>query len=131
MTTFDPKQGSDWMDPGHSGYTDDQWHAHQGEKQPEHSHGSIAPGTILAIGVIGFLLVVTCIVLITQFFKMTAQKEFDTKTEVPINAEFRSARATWDEKLSGYGWVDGQAGVVHLPLDIAEMKVAKEYASTP
>lgn len=33
-------------------------------------------------------------------------------------------RARWDERLNGYGWVDREAGIVHIPIERAMDRVA-------
>lgn len=128
MTTFDPAESSRWADPDHSGYTDDEWHAHAGEAPPQPSHGSVAPAAIFAVGIVGFLIVVLCVVIIAQYFIMESQKEIAAKQEVDLSAGYRSARAQWEERLGGFGWADPQAGVVRLPISVAMDKVAAHYA---
>ncbi len=128
MTVFDPKESSDWVDPDHSGHTDDAWHAHPGEAPPQHSHGTVTPAAIMAVGLIGFLLVVACVVVITQYFTMESQRELASKQEVSIGAEYRSLAATWDQNLREFGWADAEAGTIRIPIEAAADKVAREYA---
>ena len=40
-------------------------------------------------------------------------------------AELEKARAREDERLSSYGWVDREAGVVHMPIERAVQMVAE------
>jgi|GEM_PF-1242082 len=131
MTTFDPADTSRWTDPDHSGYTDDEWHAHTGEAAPEESHGSVAPAAIFAVGLVGFLVVVACVLVISQYFIMQSQKQIAMKQEVDISSSYRSTRASWEEQLSGYGWADPAAGKVRIPIDVAITKVATRYAQSP
>lgn len=128
MTVFDPKESSDWVDPDHSGHTDDSWHAHSGEAPPQHSHGAVTPALIMGVGLIGFLLVVVCVVVITQYFTMESQRERSSKQEVSIGGEYRSLAATWEQSLSEFGWANAEAGTVRIPIEVAVDKVAREYA---
>jgi hypothetical protein len=43
-------------------------------------------------------------------------------------ADLRALRAAEDAELHGYGWVDRQAGVVHIPIERAMELVAREAA---
>ncbi len=120
---------SPWVDPDHRAYTDDAWHAHQGEAPPQHAHGAVSPLVIFSVGLGGFISIVACIILITVYFKMESQKEIALKQEVSLASGFTSMQAEWESQLRGYAWVDASTGVVRIPLEKAMDKVAASYAS--
>lgn len=128
MSNQSNADSSAWVDPDHSGHTDDAWHSHKGEAPPQHAHGAISPGVIFGVGLGGFAIVVACIVLITVYFKMESQKEIAAKQEVSLATGFRAKQAEWESQLTGYAWVDPQAGTVRIPIDEAMSKVAASYA---
>ena len=128
MSDETAQDANPWVDPDHSGFTDDEWHSHKGEAPPQYAHGSVSPLMIFGVGLGGFIIVVVCIVLITVYFKMESQKEISAKQEVSLASGFRAKQASWEEQLTGYAWVDAQAGDVRIPLDKAMTKVAERYA---
>ena len=128
MTNESKPDSSPWVDPDHSGHTDDVWHSHRGETPPQHAHGAISPGVIFSVGLGGFAIVVACIALITVYFRMESQREIAAKQEVSLATGFRGKQAEWESQLTGFAWVDAQAGTVRIPLDVAMSKVAESYA---
>lgn len=40
-------------------------------------------------------------------------------------ADLDALRARWDRRLKGYGWVDREAGIVHIPIERAMARVAE------
>lgn len=40
-------------------------------------------------------------------------------------ADLAALRARWDRRLNGYGWVDREAGIVHIPIERAMARVAE------
>lgn len=131
MTTEPMSQTNNWVDSDHSGRADDPWHTHTGEAPPAHAHGATSPLVIFAVGFIGFLLVVTIVIVLRQYFIMGVQKEKIAQQEVSMNADFRGKQALWEASLTGYEWVDAYDGVVRIPLEAAMEKVTKTYSRTP
>lgn len=66
---------------------------------------------------------------ITQFFGFAIREELDRKVYSQPSAQLRQARASEQEKLNRYQWVDKQAGVVRVPLDTARELTLRDWAN--
>jgi hypothetical protein len=106
----------------------DQWHAHRGEDPSQESHGEIHPAFIALIGVIGTAFILSSIVVITIYFQETTREqvvEVVEGTNMAVDYLERSAR--WDAEKTSYGWIDQEAGIVRIPVDLATTLVSQEY----
>jgi hypothetical protein len=52
-------------------------------------------------------------------------------TSATRRAALRELRETQTGQISGYGWVDQQAGVVHLPIERAMELTLQQYGAKP
>ncbi|MGI8811910.1 MAG: hypothetical protein ACR2IH_05205 [Pyrinomonadaceae bacterium] len=99
------------------------------------------------LGFIGAGILITAIVLpfllwgLYGFLEQTAAKgspipeavskqSFETQKSLPLEpnpvANYEKFRQSENEKLNGYGWVDKQNGVVHIPIEQAMQKLARQ-----
>jgi Tfp pilus assembly protein PilE len=108
----------------------DAWHQHTAaEGMPQHEHGAHASakalGLTFIVMVVGVILVI--LVLIAYFnsyvsgFK--ARQQEGTAVMAPAFNEKLAAR----ERLNSHGWIDRDAGTVHIPVPQAIDAVVNEY----
>lgn len=72
-------------------------------------------GAVVVAGVF-FLAIVIGVI---QFFGFAFRDEISRKVYAPESVQLRQLRATEEEKLTRYRWVDKNADVVRIPLDRA------------
>ena len=77
------------------------------------------PGSIVAVGVIGSILLVVVVVALEALFGHVAQAEARRKVIDVGNNELRGYRADQLAKLNGYRVVDPAQGVVAIPIERA------------
>jgi hypothetical protein len=77
------------------------------------------PGSIVAVGLIGSILLVVVVVALEALFGHVAQAEARRKVVNVGNNELRAYRAEQLEKLHGYRVLDPASGVVSIPIDRA------------
>ena len=77
------------------------------------------PGSIVAVGLIGSILLVVVVVALEALFGHVAQAEAKRKVVEGGNNELRGYRAEQLGKLNGYRVVDPAQGVVSIPIERA------------
>ena len=84
------------------------------------------PGSIVAVGVIGSILLVVVVVALEALFGHVAQAEARRKVIDVGNNELRGYRADQLAKLNGYRVVDPAQGVVAIPIERAMELTARD-----
>ena len=83
-------------------------------------------GVLSVIGVGSLLVTLVTVILIVGLYRHGESAEFDRKVvQLPYSA-VDANRATGEQRLSSYGWVDREAGRVHIPIDKAMGMIVKE-----
>ena len=77
------------------------------------------PGSIVAVGLIGSILLVVVVVALEALFGHVAQAEARRKVVEVGNTELRGYTAEQLEKLHGYRVVDPAQGAVAIPIERA------------
>jgi hypothetical protein len=103
----------------------------------------LKPGAIVLFG-IGLVIAMVLAVIVTTLFmryqtfqharretpvpRLAREREAapEPRLQVDANKELRQMRAAEDAALSGYGWVDKDAGIVKIPVDRAMEVLAKK-----
>jgi hypothetical protein len=108
------------------------WHRHTPEEGlPQQEHAGKVNTTILLGVFVAIVVFVAGAILFTYLYfsryMVTLRRE---KIETMAMAEeFNAYRARATAELEEYGWVDPQAGVVRLPLDVAKARVLAAYGA--
>lgn len=82
------------------------------------------------VGLIGAILLFVIIVGLQALFYRMQDTEMADKVYSQPYGELRQLDADQLERLNSYGWVDQQAGVVHIPIDRAMELEAAAAAAT-
>jgi len=88
-------------------------------------------------GLIAFITLITCIVLISfvifvrELFKSWGEEELQRKVYTVQSEQLKDLRATEKQKLSKYQWVSQKDGVVRIPTDRAMELVIAAYRNPP
>ena len=77
------------------------------------------PGSIVAVGLIGSILLVVTVVALEALYGHVAQSEARRKVVEVKNDALRGYKAQQLEKLNGYRVVDPAAGAVAIPIERA------------
>lgn len=109
----------------------DAWHRHASEEgMPQEEHGATVNPTALSIVFVAMIFgVVFVLLLLTAYFNnYTYTYKARQQEGVPVaRAVFETEKALADARLSTYGWIDRNAGTVHIPLDTAYQTVIAHY----
>lgn len=89
------------------------------------------PGSIVAVGVIGSILLVVVVVALEALFGHVAQAEAQRKVVSVGNNELRGYRAEQLQRLNGYRVVDPAKGVVAIPIDRAMELTVRDAGAKP
>lgn len=108
----------------------DAWHQHtaaEGTPQTEHgSHASAkALGLTFIIMVVGVIAVI--LVLIAYFNSYVSKYKAERQEGVSTMRPAFEAKLAARQRLNEFGWIDREAGTVHIPLNNAIDKVVAEY----
>ena len=110
----------------------DEWFKHTPD-EPQHqaAHGETSGLKIAAFLVIVIIFVfATAGVLITMFKASAKEQLLEAERRADNLAEPRfEMQEQWDTQLSSYGWVDQEAGVVHVPFDEAVQRTLEDYSN--
>ncbi|MBI1381537.1 MAG: hypothetical protein GC161_10685 [Planctomycetaceae bacterium] len=83
-------------------------------------------GVLSVIGMGSLLFTLVTVILIVGLYRHGESAEFERKVvELPYTV-VESNRATGEQRLSSYGWVDREAGRVHIPIDKAMGMIVNE-----
>jgi hypothetical protein len=81
---------------------------------------------MLVVGASSLLGTVAIVLALVGLTRRAEQEEFDRKVlQVPY-AGVAEGKAAQRERLEGYGWVDREAGKVHIPIERAMGLLSKE-----
>lgn len=108
----------------------DSWFRHDAsEPQHQEAHGQTKPLMIVVFLAMTIVFVAIVAFLCIQYFNAFVRSEQTAKIErnEAYYADARRSRAEWQSQLSGYGWVDAQAGQARVPIDVAMRQVIAEY----
>lgn len=109
----------------------DEWHEHtveEGAPQPEHG-AKVSVGVVSVALFITSALVVGLIVVVAIYFNSYFTQMRHERIEITTTADAHQAqRAGAQSELSRFGWIDTDAGVVRVPVDIATDLVIEQYA---
>lgn len=108
----------------------DQWHHHTAaEGVPQVEHGSHASSKALGLTFIAMVVGVIAIILILIVYFNTYVSAFKSQqlegTVLMVPAY--NAKLAAREHLGSHGWIDRQAGFVHIPVEDAMRKVIADY----
>ncbi|HKX46497.1 MAG TPA: hypothetical protein VJP77_07330 [Planctomycetota bacterium] len=86
------------------------------------------PASRLAlIGTVGVVITIVTVLLLQVLYYRGENAQFRSKVvEVPYHEAVEVLGAQRAE-LAGYGWVDREAGTVHVPIEDAMREVAERY----
>jgi hypothetical protein len=87
-----------------------------------------APVT-LAVGAVGAILLVICVVLLQAYFYSAEKEEAARKVVAVVPEELAQARAEQLGVLNSYRWIDEKAGIVGIPVARAMELVVAERAA--
>lgn len=110
----------------------DTWFRHEAN-EPHHqaSHGETNGWKIIAFLFVVILLVFASGFAMFKYYKMAEQKEiykkYDLRTEQFGGGELNAMKEEWNRQLSTAGWVDANARVARLPIDVATQLVINDY----
>lgn len=113
----------------------DAWHRHSEEEgMPQDEHGSTVNPTMLGIVFVVMVFGVAFVILLltayfnsyTYTFKAVKQEGVPTTSRQGYVQHLNESQ----QKLGSYGWLDRQAGTVHLPIDDAFDRVIADYEGT-
>ena len=82
---------------------------------------------ILVVLVVSAILVLASVVGMQAWYYYMETKEFDRKVVSQVPAELYWIRVEQQEALTGYRWVDPEAGTVTIPIERAMEIVAEKY----
>ena len=80
------------------------------------------------VGIISAILLFVIIVGLQALFYSMHEDELQIKVYTQTSEELRAVRAQQLEQLNSYGYVDPNAGTVHIPIERAMELVAAEAA---
>lgn len=80
------------------------------------------------IGIVGAILLFVIIVWLQAVFNQELKAERQAKQVLPRIESLDDFRAKQQAVLHGYGWVDPEAGVVHIPIDRAMELTVRELS---
>jgi Tfp pilus assembly protein PilE len=108
----------------------DAWHQHTAaEGMPQHEHASHtstkALGLTFIIMVVG--VIATILVLIAYFNSYVSTFKAERQEGTAAMKPAFEAKVAARQRLEEFGWVDREAGTVHIPLNNAIDKVVNEY----
>lgn len=108
------------------------WHRHspeEGEPQQEHA-GSVNTTILLGVFVATVVFVFASILFTYLYFTryMTNLRQEQIETTV-MASDYRDYKERSAAALGQFGWVDAEAGVVSLPLEVAKARVLERYGS--
>lgn len=108
----------------------DNWHQHSAaEGMPQHEHGSHtstkALGLTFIIMVVG--VIATILVLIAYFNSYVSTFRAERQEGTAMMRPAFEAKVAAKQRLEEFGWVDREAGTVHIPLNNAIDRVVNEY----
>ena len=109
----------------------DAWHRHSSDEgMPQEEHGSTVNPTALGIVFVAMVFgVVFVLLILTAYFNnYTYTYKARQQEGVPVaRSVFETDKAFAASRLAGYGWINRDAGTVHLPLDAAYQTVIAQY----
>lgn len=109
----------------------DAWHRHSSEEgMPQEEHGSTVNPTALSIVFVAMVFgIVFVLLILTAYFNNYTYTFKARQVEgVPVSRQVYETENEFAQlKLSTYGWIDRNAGSVHVPLDTAYQTVIAQY----
>ena len=102
---------------------------HHGEvPQAPHAELVNAP-MVIGVGVGLFLLIVVTTLIIFQYYQWYSINLLEARGQATYNeSPMRERRERLQGQLDDTGWVDAEAGIIHIPVDLAGSKVVDAYA---
>jgi hypothetical protein len=76
-------------------------------------------GLIAATFVVSMAVFMTGLYWLKSFFTLTSNQEVHRKVLAPPNPALQNLRVEEARVLGGYGWVDREKGIVHIPVERA------------
>jgi hypothetical protein len=99
--------------------------------QPSTSHEELNTSAIALVGVVSAILIFAIIVLVTVVF-YRVQSQYDYRNDISQRyVEVSETTARQRGRLAGYGWVNQEKGIVHVPIERAIELVLDELAADP
>lgn len=113
-----------------AGHGHDAWHQHTtAEGAPQHEHGAHASAKALGLTFIVMVVgvIATILILVAYFKSFVSQYKAERQEGTAMMAPTFEAKLAARNRLGSYGWVDRDAGTVHIPLDAAMQRVLSDY----
>ena len=85
----------------------------------------------VVIGIVSVVLVFALIVALDVLYYHVAEAEVAGKSTGEMSGVLAESRAQQEAQLTSYGWVDREAGIVHIPIDVAMKQVVERLGSGP
>jgi len=92
--------------------------------------GDPNPSLTALVGVLGALVLFALVILLQAFFYWAEKGEVARKNAAQAPAELARLRATQQEILGSYRWVDQAKGVVAIPIERAMTLIVEEQAKS-
>ncbi|MFT5424611.1 MAG: hypothetical protein ACI89L_002408 [Phycisphaerales bacterium] len=109
----------------------DSWHRHSADEgTPQEEHGATVNPTALGVFFVAMVFGIIFVLLILTAYFNNYTYTFKARQEegVPLARQvFETETALANSQLNTYGWIDRDAGTVHLPLDAAYQTVIAHY----
>jgi hypothetical protein len=98
---------------------------------PRDQGGDPQTSSTLVAALVGAILVFVIIVALQAFFYRSEEMERATKIYAVVPEELAKARATQQEQLNTYRWVDRDRRIVAIPIDRAMELTARDQGRNP
>lgn len=108
----------------------DSWFRHDAtEPYHQEAHGQTKPLVIVVFLGVTVVFVAVVAFMCIQFFNSFVRDQQTAKIErnEAYYANTRRIKAEWEAQLTGYGWVDAQAGQIRVPIEVAKQQIIAEY----
>jgi hypothetical protein len=83
-------------------------------------------GVLAVVSAVTIIVAVITATSVDALYLWGADKEFERKVEKRPVPELDALRAESQQRLSAYGWVDRENGVVHMPIEEAKKQLLEE-----
>lgn len=118
--------------PHHLTPHDDDWFRHsRAEGAPQAAHGELHPVAITLSLVAMFVLVLGLVIALMWYFNVESQKIVSAASEEDLGLATAEQLARDRTTLSGFGWVDREAGLAQVPIESAMRYVVAAYDENP
>lgn len=114
--------------PHHGTPDDDRWFSHEADPEaPQEAHGRIHARKVMAWLVGMFVVIFATSILLVWFFGQESQRAKRMRFEIDMGGSTRAMLDQGRAELNTYAWVDAEAGVVQVPIEVAMQRIVRMY----